>query len=218
MLIGYARVSMPDQSFQLQRDALKKAGCKRIFTDVASGAKAERAGLAKAIEFARRGDTIVVWKLDRFGRSLTHLIESVGQLHARKVGFRSLQESIDTTTSGGKLIFHVLGALAEFERDIIRERTNAGLASARARGRLGGRPRALDDKRLDVARKLHREGTPITVICATLAISKSTLYRYLGDECAASEAGDDGRRGLRRRRPANVRKITLRRGLDGSLE
>jgi DNA invertase Pin-like site-specific DNA recombinase len=184
MLVGYARVSTPDQHLALQRDALKKAGCKRIFSDVASGATAERPGLTKALEFVRRGDALVVWKLDRLGRSLQHLIESVRQLHKRKVGFRSLQESIDTTTSGGKLIFHVFGALAEFERDIIRERTNAGLAAARVRGRKGGRPRVLDDKKLALARSLRKDNTSPAVICATLGISRSSLYRYLASDGA----------------------------------
>src|SRR5512135_78890 len=127
MLVGYARVSTEDQNLDLQRDALTEAGCERIFTDVASGAKDDRTGLAEALAFLRPGDTLVVWKLDRLGRSLKHLIETVTTLQAHQVGFRSLQESIDTTTSGGKLIFHVFGALAEFERDLIRERTQAGL-------------------------------------------------------------------------------------------
>src|SRR5262249_7468620 len=127
MLVGYARVSTGDQNLDLQRDALKRAGCKKIFTDVASGAKDERGGLGEAIAYLRPGDTLAVWKLDRLGRSLKHLIETVTNLQVRKVGFRSLQESIDTTTSGGKLIFHVFGALAEFERDLLRERTQAGL-------------------------------------------------------------------------------------------
>src|SRR3954467_10501673 len=138
MLVGYARVSTEDQNLDLQRDALTRAGCERIFTDVASGAKDDRTGLAGALAFLRPGDTLVVWKLDRLGRSLKHLIETVTALQARKIGFRSPQESIDTTTSGGKLIFHVFGALAEFERDLIRERTQAGLQAARARGRKGG--------------------------------------------------------------------------------
>jgi DNA invertase Pin-like site-specific DNA recombinase len=180
ILVGYARVSTAEQSLHLQRDALRKAGCKRIFTDVASGARSERPGLAKALEFVRRGDTLVVWKLDRLGRSLAHLIESVRDLHARKVGFRSLQESLDTTTSGGKLVFHVFGALAEFERDILRERTQAGLVAARARGRKGGRPRVLDEKKTALARSLHQQGTATAIICATLRISRSSLYRYLG--------------------------------------
>jgi len=180
MLIGYARVSTEDQNLDLQKDALQRAGCAKLFTDVASGARDERAGLAEAITFLRPGDTLVVWKLDRLGRSLTHLIETVTALQGRKVGFRSLQESIDTTTSGGKLIFHVFGALAEFERDLIRERTQAGLQAARARGRRGGRPRSLDATKLAQARSLHRDPTnTIAAICATLGISRATFYRYL---------------------------------------
>src|SRR5437763_7534798 len=157
MLVGYARVSTGDQNLDLQKDALRKAGCEKLFTDVASGAQDDRAGLAEAIAFLRPGDTLVVWKLDRLGRSLRHLIETITALQARKVGFRSLQESIDTTTSGGELIFHVFGALAEFERDLIRERTRAGLQAARARGRQGGRPRALDATKLAQARAPHKD-------------------------------------------------------------
>ena len=148
MKIGYARISTADQNLELQTDALEKAGCEKIFTDRASGAKDDRPGLINAVEFCREGDSLVVWKLDRLGRSLKHLIETINVLHEKKVGFVSLQESIDTTTSGGKLIFHVFGALAEFERELIRERTNAGLASARSRGRLGGRPKLMTDKQL----------------------------------------------------------------------
>jgi DNA invertase Pin-like site-specific DNA recombinase len=143
MRIGYARVSTADQNPDLQEDALQQAGCEKIFRDVASGAVDSRKGLADAIEYARDGDTLVVWKLgrlDRLGRSLKHLIETVNGLAARKIGFQSLPESMDTTTSGGKLIFHVFGALAEFERKLIRERTQAGLRAARVRGRNGGRP------------------------------------------------------------------------------
>lgn len=147
MLIGYARVSTADQTLALQKDALEKAGCERIFTDTASGAKAERIGLDEAIDHLREGDTLVVWRLDRLGRSLKHLIETITALNNRKIGFKSITEAIDTTTSGGKLIFHIFGALAEFERDIIRERTQAGLTAARARGRNGGRPRALTPKK-----------------------------------------------------------------------
>ena len=135
MLIGYARVSTSDQTLDLQKDALEKAGCTKIFTDTASGAKAERTGLDEARNYVRSGDTLVVWRLDRLGRSLTHLIETITRLNKRGIGFKSITESIDTTTSGGKLIFHIFGALAEFERDIIRERTQAGLHAARARGR-----------------------------------------------------------------------------------
>ncbi len=158
MYIGYARVSTTDQTLNLQRDALEKIGCQKIFTDIISGATMERKGLEEALSFAREGDTIIVWKLDRLGRSLKHLIETVTKLNNRKVGFKSLTENIDTTTSGGKLIFHIFGALAEFERDIIRERTQAGLAAARARGRLGGRPRvkSLDNpKKITLAQSLY---------------------------------------------------------------
>jgi DNA invertase Pin-like site-specific DNA recombinase len=143
MLIGYARVSTSDQTLDLQKDALQKTGCDRIFTDTASGAKAERTGLDEAISHLREGDILVVWRLDRLGRSLKHLIETITALNNRDIGFKSITEAIDTTTSGGKLIFHIFGALAEFERDIIRERTQAGLNAARARGRKGGRPKAL---------------------------------------------------------------------------
>ena len=181
MLVGYARVSTTDQNLDLQKDALRKAGCRRVYADTASGATDARKGLTQALGYLRKGDTLVVWKLDRLGRSLRHLIDTVNKLHARKVGFRSLQENIDTTTSGGKLFFHVFGALAEFERDLIRERTQAGLRAARARGRLGGRPRALSEKKLAQARMLyasrcHTAGR----IAKTLGVSRSTLYRYLG--------------------------------------
>jgi DNA invertase Pin-like site-specific DNA recombinase len=142
MLIGYARVSTHEQTINLQRDALDKAGCTKIFTDTASGAKTEREGLEQALTYVRKGDTFVVWRLDRLGRSLPHLIATMTDLEERGIGFKSLTENIDTTTSGGKLIFHIFGALAEFERNLIRERTTAGLTAARARGRKGGRPRA----------------------------------------------------------------------------
>ncbi len=180
MLIGYARISTIDQNLDLQRDALKKAGCRKVFTDVASGANIERSGLAEAIAFAREGDTLVVWKLDRFGRSLAHLIQGVRELQERKVGFRSLSESIDTTTSGGKLVFHVFGALAEFERDIIRERTMAGLVAARARGRLGGRRPVLDAKKIALAKSLYKDtSNSPSMIAEALGVSRATLYRYL---------------------------------------
>jgi DNA invertase Pin-like site-specific DNA recombinase len=176
MKIGYARVSMLDQNLELQTDALEKAGCEKIFTDRASGAKDDRKGLIEAIEFCRRGDSLVVWKLDRLGRSLKHLIETVNELHAKKVGFVSVQESIDTTTSGGKLIFHVFGALAEFERELIRERTNAGLASARARGRLGGRPRAMTARQIQMAKTMLADpNTTIKEICQALDVKVHAL-------------------------------------------
>ncbi len=142
-LFGYARVSTADQNPDLQLDALRAAGCSRIFIDYASGAKTARPELARALDHLRAGDTLIVWKLDRLGRSLPHLVETVKALSDRDVGLRSLQDPIDTTTPGGRLVFHVFAAMAEFERDLIRERTNAGLAAARARGRVGGRPPAL---------------------------------------------------------------------------
>ena len=155
MKIGYAGVSTHEQNLSLQIDELKKSGCTEIFTDKISGSKSERPGLQKALGFLREGDSLVVWRLDRLGRSLKHLIELITRLEERKIGFSSLQEMIDTTTSGGRLIFHIFGALAEFERNLIRERTIAGLASARARGRKGGRPRILDEKKIQLARNLH---------------------------------------------------------------
>ena len=180
MFIGYARVSTQDQTLDLQNDALQQAGCDRIFTDTASGAKVERVGLDEAISHLREGDTLVVWRLDRLGRSLKHLIETITKLNNREIGFKSITEAIDTTTSGGKLIFHIFGALAEFERDIIRERTQAGLNAARARGRKGGRPKALTPKKQEQALTLYnaRKST-IDEICRTLVISRATLYRYI---------------------------------------
>lgn len=138
MLLGYARVSTADQTLALQQDALTAVGCARIFTDTASGAKADRSGLAEALAYARPGDTLVVWRLDRLGRSLLHLIQTIGMLEAHGIGFKSLTEQMDTTTSGGKLIFHIFAALSDFERRLIQERTQAGLTAARARGRRGG--------------------------------------------------------------------------------
>jgi DNA invertase Pin-like site-specific DNA recombinase len=143
MLIGYARVSTQEQTLNLQQDALHNAGCNKIFTDTASGAKTERKGLDEALTYVRKGDILVVWRLDRLGRSLPHLITTMTDLENRGIGFKSLTENIDTTTSGGKLIFHIFGALAEFERNLIRERTQAGLIAARARGLTGGKPKAL---------------------------------------------------------------------------
>jgi DNA invertase Pin-like site-specific DNA recombinase len=179
-LVGYARVSSADQNLELQRDALEVAGCARIYEDTASGARTERPGLDKALEYLRPGDTLVVWRLDRLGRSLGHLISMVAQLDEREIGFKSLQESIDTTTSGGKLVFQIFGALAEFERNVIRERTQAGLAAARARGRKGGRPRKLTPTKQDHLYQLYdsREHS-ITEICHLIGISRGTVYEYL---------------------------------------
>jgi DNA invertase Pin-like site-specific DNA recombinase len=183
MLIGYARVSTQEQTLDLQKDALEKIRCIKIFSDVISGAKAERTGLHEALEYVREGDTLVVWRLDRLGRSLKHLIETITKLNNRKIGFKSITENIDTTTSGGKLVFHIFGALAEFERDIISERTNAGLSAARSRGRLGGRPKAkmLDSlKKVALAQSLYEnKNNTIDEICKTLNVSRATLYRYI---------------------------------------
>ena len=181
MLIGYARVSTLEQNLDLQKDALARAECEQTFEDKESGAKTERAGLAKALETLRPGDTLVVWKLDRLGRSLKHLVETVQRLNDRGVGFKSLQESIDTTTSGGKLVFHVFAALAEFEREIIRERTQAGLAAARARGRQGGRPPGRDERKRTAALALSQDKSRSVVeICRMLGISRTSYYRYVG--------------------------------------
>jgi len=180
MLVGYARVSTFDQNLDLQKDALSTAGCEKVFLDQVSGVASERPGMEKAFEYLREGDTLVVWRLDRLGRSLKHLIEMIGHLDERKIGFKSLQESIDTTTSGGKLVFHIFGALAEFERNLISERTTAGLSAARARGRLGGRPRALDEQKIKVALKLYEDRQhTVQEICKIMGISKPTFYNYV---------------------------------------
>ena len=188
MQIGYARVSTDEQTLNLQLDALKAAGCERVFTDRVSGAKAERPGLQQALDQLRAGDTLVVWRLDRLGRSLRHLIETVTNLEQRGVGFKSLTEAIDTTSSGGKLVFHIFGALAEFERDLIRERTQAGLSAARARGRVGGRPKALrDPKKLAMLQQLYADpNNAIDDICRTLRISRTTLYRHVTPRARAN--------------------------------
>lgn len=178
--IGYARISTTAQNKDLQIDALKKAGCEKIFEDEVTGSKVERKGLDAALAFLRPGDTFVVWKLDRAGRSLKHLIDILTNLQSQGIEFVSLTEQIDTTTAGGKLIFHIMGALAEFERNLIRERTNAGLSAARARGRQGGRPRKLKNGRAALVQKMYADRThEIDDICETLKISRSTFYRYL---------------------------------------
>jgi len=180
MLIGYARVSTEDQSLDMQLDALDSAGCAKTFSEKISGAKSERAELNKALEYMREGDTLVVWKLDRLGRSLKFLIDTVNLLHDKKMHFKSLQEGFDTSTSGGKLIFHIFGSLSEFEREIIRERTNAGLKAARARGRKGGRPFKLDPKQIQQLKKLYADkSNEIKDICKLFSISRQTLYRLV---------------------------------------
>jgi len=180
MLIGYGRVSTEDQSLDLQRDALKAAGCERVYDDKVSGAKADRPGLNRALEQLRDGDTLVVWRLDRLGRSLKDLIERAEALKARGVGLKSLQENIDTTSSGGQLIFHMFGALAEFERNLVRERTQAGLSAARARGRMGGRKKLLDRQKRRHAVALYRSKKhTVKEICGLMGIARATLYAYV---------------------------------------
>jgi DNA invertase Pin-like site-specific DNA recombinase len=180
MLIGYARVSTDDQNLDLQRDALRLAGCERVFEDAASGAKAERVGLVALMATLRAGDTVVIWRLDRLGRSLKDLIALVERLDATKVGLRSVQENIDTVSTGGRLVFHLFGALAEFERNLIRERTQAGLTAARARGRMGGRKKRLDPAKREVALKLyHDRKHTVDEICRIMGVGRSTLYNYL---------------------------------------
>ena len=180
MLIGYARVSTLDQNLSLQRDALTEAGCGKICIEQMSGAVTERPALLEALDYARSGDTLVVWKLDRLARSMKQLIETVEKLRLRGIGFRSLTESIDTTTAQGVLVFHMFSALAEFERSLIRERTRAGLAAARRVGRTGGRPRKLDDDDLEVARALlANPDIGVTQVAHRLGVSPATLYRYI---------------------------------------
>jgi DNA invertase Pin-like site-specific DNA recombinase len=179
-LLGYARVSTTDQQPHLQVDTLAAAGCYRVFTETASGARTDRPALKQVLDQLRPGDTQVVWKLDRLGRSLRHLVDTVSGLAERDIGFRSLQESIDTTTPGGKLVFHVFAALAEFERDLVRERTSAGLAAARARGRRGGRPSVLTGHKLQVAQEMHASGQySVAAIAKTLGVSRASIYRHL---------------------------------------
>lgn len=183
MKIGYARVSTRDQHLDLQIDALEKDGCKRIYTEVMSGAKSERPKLQELLGDLRSGDVVVVWKLDRLCLSLKHLVELVNQFIQQDIGLRSLNDHIDTTTPQGRLIFNIFASLAEFERDLIQERTNAGLAAARARGRLGGKPKGLSKKAESIAcaaETLYKEGKlSVNQIIKQLGIAKATLYNYL---------------------------------------
>jgi DNA invertase Pin-like site-specific DNA recombinase len=180
MKIGYARVSTLEQNLALQQDALKAAGCEKVVVEKASGARADRSGLDRVRELLRPGDVLVVWRLDRLGRSLRHLIELLTELERAGIGFLSVTEAIDTTTSGGKLVFHIFGALAEFERNLIRERTKAGLEAARARGRKGGRRKKLGPQQRKLAVDLYRRKEhSIDEICRTVGISKPTLYAYV---------------------------------------
>lgn len=180
--IGYARVSTGEQDTALQLDALRKAGCERLFEDKASGVKTDRPGLAEAIRYVRDGDTLTVWKLDRLGRSMKHLIEIITELEAKGVVFRSITENIDTTTSGGRLVFHLFGALAQFERDLIRERTRAGLQAAEERGRRGGRQVVVTPEKIAKARQLLAAGLNVREAAARVKIGKTALYEALRAE------------------------------------
>jgi len=207
---GYARVSTTSQDASLQHDALTAAGCARVWTDVASGSRDDRPQLAQLLERLLPGDTLVVWRLDRLGRSLPHLLATVNELQGRGVGFRSLTESIDTTTAGGRLVFSIFGALADFERQLIRERTIAGLEAARARGRVGGRPTVMGPERIEAARALLAQpGATVTGVAAHLGVSRNTIYRNVlagatqalpapegqGDDVVPAPGGGAGRRG-----------------------
>ncbi len=200
-LVGYARVSTAEQDPALQLDALNGAGCWRVFTDHASGSREDRPELVAALDSLRPGDTLVVWRLDRLGRSLPHLIETVTALQDRGVGFRSVTEAIDTTTAGGRLVFHLFGALAEFERQLIRDRTLAGLAAAaRARGRVGGRPRTMTPAKLRLARAMRAQTPPVSLgqIAVELGLPKSTVARNLAAQSPAP--ADDPTPARRKRR------------------
>ena len=189
MKIGYARVSTADQHLYMQEDALTSAGCEEIFRDIASGAKTARPGLDEALNYLRTGDTIVVWKLDRLGRSVQHLIQTIKSLNDRHIGFNSLQENIDTTTSGGKLIFHIFSALAEFERDLIAERTTAGLQAARARGKMGGRRPLLNHRQITRMIEMYDDrNNTVADICKIYGISRPSFYNYLKKHKAAPTA------------------------------
>lgn len=182
MKIGYARVSTADQHLRMQEDALKNAGCEEIYTDVISGIKSKRPGLEETLSRLREGDTLIVWKLDRLGRSIQHLIQTIKDLQDKKISFKSLQENIDTETSGGKLIFHIFSALAEFERDLIQERTQAGLKAARARGKMGGRPPLLDTRQINRMIEMYDEQkNTVAEICKVYNISRPSFYNYLNN-------------------------------------
>lgn len=179
MLVGYARVSTSDQDLTLQTDALTKAGCEKLFTDKVSGAKLNRPGLTEALNFVRAGDTLVIWKLDRLGRSIGGLIELAADLSARKIDFRSLTDGFDTATPSGRLLFHILASVAEMERELVKERTIAGLAAARAKGGTGGgRKSVMTPDMLDTARKLLKAGDKPAKVAKLLQVGRSTFYRH----------------------------------------
>lgn len=190
-LIGYARVSTQDQNLELQREALEAAGCERIYTDQLSGARADRPGLIEALDYARAGDTLVIWKLDRLGRSMPHLVEIARDLDNREIHLRSITDQIDTTTAAGWFFFHVMAALATMERDLIVERTNAGLEAARRRGRVGGRRRKMTPAKIESARTLLASGKPPAEVAHDLGVSRATLYRHVS-RTATPAAINDG--------------------------
>jgi DNA invertase Pin-like site-specific DNA recombinase len=192
MLIGYARVSTPEQDLTLQLDALREAGCERTFSDKASGAKANRAGLAEALSHARTGDVIVVWKLDRLGRTMKGLVDLAANLADRGIGFRSLTDGIDTAGTAGKLVFHIMAAMAEMERDLNRERTTAALIVARREGRVGGRKTVMTPKRLAAARKLLAGGMTVREVAPAIGVSVPTLYRHFPAPMQEAMTAEEG--------------------------
>ena len=195
MRIGYARVSTEDQNLTLQTDALEKAGCERLFTDQMSGTRADRPGLREALSHLRAGDTLVVWKLDRLGRGVKGLVDLVAELEGRKVHFQSLTDQIDTSTPAGRFFFHVMASLAQMERELIVERTRAGLEAARRQGRVGGRKRLMTESKVEAARQLMGSGTPPREVAKLFGVSVPTLYRWLpaaSQNSAGPEQADRG--------------------------
>lgn len=192
MLIGYARVSTPEQDLTPQLEALVSAGCERTFSDKASGAKADRAGLAEALSHARAGDMLVVWKLDRLGRTMKGLIDLSTDLAARGIGLRSITDGIDTAGTAGKLVFHIMAAMAEMERDLVRERTTAALLIAKRQGRVGGRKTLMTPKRIEAARKLLASGMTAREIAPTIGVSVATLYRHLPAPAQEAISAEEG--------------------------
>lgn len=191
-LIGYARVSTQDQNLELQRAQLTEAGCERIYTDELSGTRTDRPGLTEALDYARPGDTLVIWKLDRLGRSMPHLVEIAQDLEQREIHLRSITDQIDTSTAAGRFFFHVMAALASMERDLIVERTNAGLEAARDRGRVGGRRRKMTETKIESAQTLLAQGQSPADVAASLGISRATLYRHVPPPEANTDQSADG--------------------------